>query len=47
MKVSVCVRYMPSELTLAIHELDEPHLGRFSFYSRESFFQVLTKCVCA
>ena len=25
---------------LAIHELDETHIGRFSFRTHESFFQV-------
>ncbi|CAL1545735.1 unnamed protein product [Lymnaea stagnalis] len=34
-------KYTPSCLSLAIHELDESHVGRFSFRSREGFLQVL------
>lgn len=40
MKVFTLVRFAPSNLVLAIHELDETHIGRFSFRTRESFFQV-------
>ncbi|KAK6176827.1 hypothetical protein SNE40_015054 [Patella caerulea] len=34
-------RYVPSHLYLAIHELDEGHVGRFSFRSRDGFLQIL------
>ncbi|ESO99501.1 hypothetical protein LOTGIDRAFT_113339, partial [Lottia gigantea] len=34
-------RYVPSSLYLAIHELDEGHVGRFSFRSRDGFMQIL------
>ncbi|CAG5117025.1 unnamed protein product, partial [Candidula unifasciata] len=34
-------KYAPSCLYLAIHELDEGHLGRFSFRTRDSILQVM------
>jgi len=34
------VRFSPSDLALAIHELDETHVGCFSFRTRDSFLQV-------
>ncbi|KAH3820986.1 hypothetical protein DPMN_122739 [Dreissena polymorpha] len=36
------VRYTPGFLYLAIHELDEAHLGRFSFRSRDGIMEVGT-----
>lgn len=39
---AVFVRFAPSNLVLAIHELDETHIGRFSFRTHDSFFQVCT-----
>ena len=38
--IFVFFRFAPSNLVLAIHELDETHIGRFSFRTHESFFQV-------
>ncbi|XP_064633719.1 uncharacterized protein LOC135491668 [Lineus longissimus] len=37
-------KYTPSNLYLAINELDESHVGKFSFKSREGILQVL-KCL--
>ncbi|XP_041348511.1 uncharacterized protein LOC121368057 isoform X2 [Gigantopelta aegis] len=34
-------KYTPSFLSLAIHELDEGHVGRFSFHNKDGFLQVL------
>ncbi|XP_076468617.1 uncharacterized protein LOC143299362 isoform X2 [Babylonia areolata] len=34
-------KYSPSQRNLAIHELDESHVGRFSFRTREGVLQVL------
>ena len=34
-------KYTPVFLSLAIHELDEGHVGRFSFHSKDGFLQVL------
>jgi len=42
LRAGVFVRFAPSNLVLAIHELDESHMGRFSFRTKESFFQVCT-----
>lgn len=35
-------RYLPNHLYLAIHELDEAHVGKFSFKDKESVLEVLT-----
>ena len=37
---SVIFRYTPAYTPLAIQELDEKHLGSFSFRTREGFLQV-------
>ncbi|KAH9494550.1 hypothetical protein Btru_042420 [Bulinus truncatus] len=34
-------KYSPSCLLLAIHELDEGHVGRFTFRSRDGFLQII------
>ena len=41
---SLCHRYVPNHLYLAIHELDESNVGRFSFRNRESIVQVRGFC---
>jgi len=41
------VRFSPSNLVLAIHELDETHIGCFSFRTRDSFLQVFAAVVYA
>ena len=33
-------RYVPNQLYLAIHEVDESHVGRFSFRNRDGVKQV-------
>ncbi|KAH3820990.1 hypothetical protein DPMN_122743, partial [Dreissena polymorpha] len=38
---SLVDRYTPGFLYLAIHELDEAHLGRFSFRSRDGIMEIL------
>ena len=40
--VSVCIncRYVPNSLYLAISELDEANVGRFTFRTKEGFMQV-------
>ncbi|XP_038054173.1 uncharacterized protein LOC119726519 isoform X2 [Patiria miniata] len=34
-------RYVPSSLFLAIHELDEKHVGQFSFRSKDGFLKLM------
>ncbi|XP_030051526.1 uncharacterized protein LOC115465264 [Microcaecilia unicolor] len=36
-------RYAPSTFPLSIHEIDENHIGKFSFYSREGMLQLLSR----
>lgn len=36
----MCCRFIPSHLPLSIQELDENHMGRFSFSSEETVIQV-------
>lgn len=36
----ILTRYTPGFLYMAIHELDEAHLGRFSFRSRDGVLEV-------
>ena len=46
MLYSVIFRYTPAYTPLAIQELDEKHLGSFSFRTREGFLQVSEKRTC-
>ncbi|XP_073531933.1 uncharacterized protein [Phyllobates terribilis] len=40
-----CVdRYLPSSQFLAIHEVDDNQIGKFSFLTREGIMQLLNKC---
>ncbi|XP_069582750.1 uncharacterized protein [Ranitomeya imitator] len=40
-----CVdRYLPSSQLLAIHEVDDNQIGKFSFLTREGIMQLLNKC---
>nr|XP_033794395.1 uncharacterized protein LOC117357639 isoform X2 [Geotrypetes seraphini] len=36
-------RYAPSSFPLSIHEIDENHIGKFSFYSREGMLQLVSR----
>jgi len=38
------IRYIPSNLLLAIQEMDENHLPKFSFQNREGIAQVRNAC---
>ncbi|XP_073432247.1 uncharacterized protein [Dendrobates tinctorius] len=40
-----CVdRYLPSSQLLAIHEVDDNQIGKFSFFTRDGIMQLLNKC---
>ncbi|XP_019634139.1 PREDICTED: uncharacterized protein LOC109477364 [Branchiostoma belcheri] len=39
---SIVDRYLPGSLPLAIHELDEKHLGMFSFRTKEAIVKLMT-----
>ena len=34
------LRFVPNNLSLAVHELDEKHIGTFSLRTQEGLFQV-------
>ena len=38
--ISIFFRYTPNTLSLAVHELDEKHIGAFSLRTHEGLFQV-------